>query len=56
MLHDVPGKSFLVVDGHSAATKPHVASTGGRLKLLLLPPYPPELNPDEWPRSRHFTP
>ena len=26
----------------------YVASTGGRLKLFFLPPYSPELNPDEW--------
>lgn len=52
LLHDIPGKIFLIVDGHSAhtatATKQYVASTGGRLKLFYLPPYSPELNPDEW--------
>lgn len=50
--HAVAGKIFLVVDGHSAhtaaATRQYVASTDGRLKLFYLPPYSPELNPDEW--------
>ena len=52
LLADVPGKIFLVVDGHSAhkasATRQFVASTKGRLRLFYLPPYSPELNPDEW--------
>jgi transposase len=52
LLHDVPGKIFLVVDGHSAhksaKTRTFVASTEGRLSLFYLPPYSPELNPDEW--------
>lgn len=26
----------------------YVASTNGRLELFFLPPYSPELNPDEW--------
>ncbi|MGH9029030.1 MAG: IS630 family transposase [Acidimicrobiales bacterium] len=52
LLHDVSGKIFLVVDGHSAhtagKTKQFVASTKGRLQLIYLPSYSPELNPDEW--------
>ena len=52
MLHDIPGKIFLIVDRHSAhtaaETKQCVASTEGRLRLFYLPPYSPELNPDEW--------
>jgi transposase len=52
LLHDIPGKIFLIVDGHSAhtatATKKFVDSTDGRLTLFYLPPYSPELNPDEW--------
>lgn len=52
LLHDVPGKIFLIVDRHgahtAAATKQFVDSTQGRLKLFYLPPYSPELNPDEW--------
>jgi transposase len=52
LLYDIPGKIFLIVDGHSAhtstETKRYVASTEGRLTLFYLPPYSPELNPDEW--------
>lgn len=52
LLHDIDGTVFLIVDGHSthksAATREYVASTEGRLKIFLLPPYSPELNPDEW--------
>ena len=52
LLHDIPGKIFLVVDGHSAhtaaVTRQFVESTNGRLRLFFLPPYSPELNPDEW--------
>lgn len=42
---------FLVVDGHSVhrsrAVKRFVVSTEGRLRLFFLPPYAPEVNPDE---------
>jgi transposase len=42
---------FLVVDGHpvhrSRAVKRFVLSTEGRLRLFFLPPYSPEVNPDE---------
>jgi transposase len=52
LLHDIDGKIFLIIDGHSAhtskATKAFVTSTEGRLSLFFLPPYSPELNPDEW--------
>lgn len=52
LLHDIDGTVFLIVDGHaahkSAATREYVESTEGRLKIFLLPPYSPELNPDEW--------
>ena len=52
LLHDVKGKIYLIVDGHSAhraaKTRQFVASTEGRLELFYLPPYSPELNPDEW--------
>ena len=52
MLHDIEGKIFLIVDRHSAHTAAettrYVASTEGRLRLFYLPPYSPELNPDEW--------
>lgn len=52
LLHDVPGKLFLILDGHSShvskATKQFVADHDDRLSLFFLPPYSPELNPDEW--------
>jgi transposase len=52
LIHDAPGPIYLIVDGHPAhrakATKDFVASTAGTLKLIFLPPYSPELNPDEW--------
>lgn len=52
LLHDIPGKIFLIVDGHSAhkskKTLKFAESTAGRLTLFYLPPYSPELNPDEW--------
>jgi transposase len=52
LLHDAAGPVYLVVDGHPAhratATKEFAASTGGRLRLVFLPGYSPELNPDEW--------
>ena len=42
---------FLVVDGHSIhkakIVENYVASTNGRLELIYLPPYSPQLNPDE---------
>ena len=47
-----PGKVFLVVDGHPAhkanAVKTYVHSLRGRLELHFLPPYAPDLNPDEF--------
>jgi len=46
------GKVFLVVDGHPAhkanLVTELVASLGGRLELHPLPPYAPDLNPDEF--------
>ncbi len=50
---------FLILDGHSAhKSKPvreYVESLKGRLRLFLLPPYSPELNPDEqvWNHVKH---
>jgi len=47
-----PGKIFLVVDGHPAhkanAVKHYIKSLKGRLELYFLPPYAPDLNPDEF--------
>jgi transposase len=52
LLHDTSGPVYLIVDGHPAhrakATTQFVASTDGRLRLIFLPGYSPELNPDEW--------
>jgi transposase len=43
---------FLIVDGHpthkAKCVKRFVESQNGKLKLFLLPPYSPELNPDEY--------
>ena len=42
---------FVVVDGHSAhkakIVRDYVRSTDGMLRLFLLSPYAPHLNPDE---------
>jgi transposase len=47
-----PTKVFLVVDGHPAhkanSVKQYVQSLKGRLELHFLPPYAPDLNPDEF--------
>jgi len=44
-------KVFLIVDGYPAhkskIAKEFIASTDGNLELFYLPPYSPELNPDE---------
>ncbi len=52
LIHDTDSPVFLIIDGHpvhrSNAVKEFVASTEGRLRLFHLPPYSPELNPDEW--------
>lgn len=51
LVHNWPRAIFLIVDGHpvhkSVAVNKFVASTQGRLQLFSLPPYSPELNPDE---------
>ena len=50
---------FLIVDGHpthrAKRTQAYVAATRGKLKLFYLPPYAPELNPDElvWRQVKH---
>jgi transposase len=52
LIHDDTGSVFLILDGHpvhrSKAVKEFVDTTDGRLRLFFLPPYSPELNPDEW--------
>lgn len=51
MLKQVQGKIYLIVDGHpvhrSAAAKKFAAENAKRLRLIRLPGYCPELNPDE---------
>ena len=51
LMHNVTNKIFLIVDGHpvhrSTSVKKFVQSTEGKLRLFYLPPYSPELNPDE---------
>jgi transposase len=50
---------FLVLDGHSAhksrLVRDYVNSLGGKMRLFFLPPYSPELNPDEqvWNHVKH---
>ena len=51
MLKQVQSKIYLIVDGHpvhrSKAAKKYVADNAKRLRLIRLPGYCPELNPDE---------
>jgi len=51
LLHGVPRRVFLIVDGHPAHRAKRVArfieSVKDRFRLFFLPPYSPELNPDE---------
>jgi len=59
LIHNWPRPVFLIVDGHpvhrSSAVSRFVASTEGKLQLFHLPPYSPELNPDEqvWNHLKH---
>ena len=51
LLHNVPRMVFLIVDGHPAhkakTVKRFAESQKDRFRLFFLPPYSPELNPDE---------
>ena len=51
LIHKADRPVFLIVDGHSShkakKVETFVESTQGRLRLFFLPPYSPELNPDE---------
>ncbi len=51
LMHGQRRPVYLIVDGHPShrakAVKAYVDSLKGRLKLFLLPPYSPELYPDE---------
>ena len=51
LLHNAPRRVYLIVDGHpthkAKLVSKFVESTKGTLCIFLLPPYSPELNPDE---------
>jgi transposase len=51
LMHNAARPIFLILDGGSyhrgRLVKDYVASVDGKLRLLFLPPYSPELNPDE---------
>ena len=59
LMHNAAQPVFLILDGHSIhRSRPvcdFVASQQGRLRLFFLPPYSPELNPDEqvWNYVKH---
>ena len=53
LLDSVPGKIFLIVDGHPVHKAKKVSEfvkekADGRLSIFFLPPYSPDLDPDEW--------
>jgi transposase len=51
LIHNMPRIVFLIVDGHPAhkakMVKQFIESVKDRFRLFFLPPYSPELNPDE---------
>lgn len=51
LVHNADRPIYLIVDGHSAhkakKVERFVEALDGRLRLFFLPPYSPELNPDE---------
>ena len=51
LIHNAVRPVYLIVDGHpvhrSARVRNFVDSLEGKLRLFFLPPYSPELNPDE---------
>ncbi len=51
LIHGQRHAIFMIVDGHPShrakKVKDYVDSLQGRLRLFFLPPYSPELNPDE---------
>jgi len=59
LMHGAARRVFLILDGgsyhHSRPVKDYVASLDGKLRLFFLPPYSPELNPDEqvWNYVKH---
>jgi transposase len=52
LIHGAKHPIFLILDGHpvhkSKRARDFVESTGGWLRVFILPPYSPHLNPDEW--------
>ena len=52
LVHDTPAKVFLVVDrlpAHRAGkVRQWVHDNNDRIELFYLPPYSPQMNPDEW--------
>jgi transposase len=59
LMHNASRPVFLVLDGHSIhrsrPVRDFLASQEGNLRLFFLPPYSPELNPDEqvWNYVKH---
>jgi transposase len=59
LVYKAPRPIFLVLDGHSVhksrPVRDYVTSQDGKLRLFFLPPYSPELNPDEqvWNHVKH---
>jgi len=59
LMHGAPRTVFLVLDGSSVhkarVVNQYVDGLRGRLRLFFLPPYSPELNPDEqvWNHVKH---
>ncbi len=55
LVHDASRPVFLIVDRHPShrakQVREFVKSTEGRLRLFFLPPYAPDLNPDEHVRN-----
>jgi transposase len=51
LIYNADKPIYLIVDGHpthrAKKVKEYVKSTKGKLRLFYLPPYSPELNPDE---------
>ncbi len=51
LIHNSEKPIFLIVDGHpthkAKKVREYIESTKGKLRLFILPPYSPELNPDE---------
>lgn len=51
LMHNARRPVFLILDGasyhRSRAVKGYVANLHSTLRLFSLPPYPPELNPDQ---------